>query len=339
MDGLFYYYKSKIDNQEMPKNLIDISSLINTRIKSIKSNLAKMVYAEFEENQEILDVALYTLLSGKTYYRSFFIEILGEAFGVSKGNRRFIGTILEIMHNSIIMENCFPEIDNIDYRHDNLACHRKYGQIKTMIVANILNAWCYQLISSYKSVNISNDKRCEIIHILSKLVGKSGDYGNQMMKIILKNRGVIYKDEIIRITKQDLSSLFTAGAECIFILSNINNYEKQQIKLYLTNLFHLFEIYNNVTNSINISDDNILEQAKIIKQQAIISIDNIINNNKKNKKVISEYSFQKMKDFVEYNYYNIKKELDNTRLIIEHHYMRTNSSSEQQNIDVRATNN
>ncbi len=314
MDGLFFYYKTTIDDQEVPKNLIDISYLINARIKSIKSNLAKLVYTEFEENQEMLDISLYTLLSGKTYYRSFFVEILGEAFGVSKGVRRFIGTILEIMHNSVIMENCFPEIDNSNYRHNNLSCHAKYGQTKTMIVSNILNSWCYQLIASYKGVNISNDKRCEIVHIISNGVGKCGSYGNQMMKVILKQRGIIYKDEIIRITKQDLSSLFIAGAECIFLLSNVNNYAKQQIKLYLTNLFNLFELYNNIVNTINITD-NTLEQARIIKQQAIKSIDNIITNSKNNKKDIEEDKFKKLKDFVEYNYYNIKKEFYKVMLV------------------------
>lgn len=310
MDGLFYYHNSEKDKQGIPQNLIEISSLIEARTKTIKSNLSKLAYADFDDNKDILDIILYTFSSGKTYYRSFFVEILGEAFDVTKGKRRFIGTILEILHNSIIMENYFPEIDNVDYRHNKLTCHRKYSQIQTMIVSNILTAWVYQLIASYKDVNISNDKRCEIISILSKSVGKGGDYGNQMMKILLKKRGIIYKDEIIRITKQDLSSLFTAGADCIFLLSNIDDYEKQQIRLYLTNLFNLFEIYNNINNSININYD-ILEQAKIIKQQAIKSIDNILINAKKSKKDVNECKFQKMKDFIEYNYFNIEIEFDN----------------------------
>lgn len=296
MDGLFDRF-NVTEDQNIPNNLIEISSLIKVRTKTTKANLIKLANHEFNENSETYKIISYALMSENTYYRSFFVEILGKALNVPTGKRRFIGTLLEILHCSINIINDFPEIDNNYYRNNNLSCHLKYDKTQTIIASNLMNAWVFNLITGYKDVKLTKSERCDIANIISKNIGNTGNIGNQMMKVILKKKGYAYKDEITRIKKIHYLSLFSAGGQCIELLANTTKQQNDNIKIYINNLISLFEIYDNLTDCLN-TDRLILENAKLIAEQSKKAISSISDNN-----VI----YQNMYDFIDYNFYNIEK--------------------------------
>ena len=294
MDNICYDTTGEIDNKNIPDEFIEITSLMRLRKKKMKGNLAKIVHSEFDDFNELSEIIEYALMSGRSYYHSFFTEIIGETCGVSEGKRRFLGSMFEMMYNYFEMQNNVSELDNIEYRNSKPTCQKKYGVGKTIVASNAILSLIYKLITDSDVIKLSSKDRCKIISILTKYSGKNGLAGGQILNIISKNKK-LYDDELTRMQRLKISSLFFAIFECIEVLSEMNDKQKKGLKTYVENFCHLLEIYEKIKQNDKSTIDGLIKRAEIIKNQSIKAIKNIGIDNKK------------LNDFINYNHYILNK--------------------------------
>ena len=299
MDNICFDKTDEIDNKNIPDEFIEITGLMRLRKKKMKGNLAKIIHNEFDDFSDLSEIVEYAVMSGKSYYHSFFAEILGESCKVSEEKRRFLGAIFEMMYNYFEMQNDISDFENVEYRNKKITCQKKYGVGKTIIASNAILSLIYKLIADNKMLKISSKDKCRIISILTKYSGKNGLTGGQMLKIMTKNKK-LYEDELTRIHKLRNSSIYLAIFECFEILSELNEKQIKGLKVYVDNFCHLLEIYEKIQQNDKSKIEGLMKRAEIIRNQSTKIIKNIEIDNKK------------LNDFMNFNYYlidNVAKKL------------------------------
>lgn len=296
MSGFYLNSENQIDNQNIPDEFVEITTELRLHRKQVRGQLAKIVH-EFcneEQDAEIGEIMEYALMSGETYYRSFFARIVGEALGLSTAKSLFIGEIIEMVHHYSTMQNNLPEFDNDDFRHSRQTCHRKYGASKTIIASNALNAMIYQFITNCDKVKISKSTRCDLVSVISKYSGKDGICGGQMMSLCNKNK-LMYSDEVTRLKKLKQSVLLNAAIDCLFLLSDCSAKEKKSIKTFSNGVCSMFNIYDKMQNK-DANKEELLESAELLRDQIVSSL-----------KIFDERA-KKMITFARYYYFCLQKQ-------------------------------
>ena len=272
MSGFYLNSENQIDNQNVPDEFVEITTELRLHRKQVRGLLAKIVH-EFcneEQDAEIGEIMEYALMSGETYYRSFFARIVGEALGLSSAKSLFIGEIIEMVHHYSTMQNNLPEFDNDDFRHSRQTCHKKYGASKTIIASNALDAMIYQFITNCDKVKISKSTRCDLVSVISKYSGKDGICGGQMMSLCNKNKPM-YSDEMTRLKKLKQSVLLNAAIDCLFLLSDCSAKEKKAIKTFSNCICSMFNIYDKMQNR-ELNKEELLESAELLRDQIVSSL-------------------------------------------------------------------
>ncbi len=290
MSGFYLNSENQIDNKNVPDEFVEITTELRLHRKQVRGLLAKIVH-EFcneEQDAEIGEIMEYALMSGETYYRSFFSKIIGETLGLNTAKSLFVGEIIEMIHHHSVMQNNLPEFDNDDFRHSRQTCHRKYGTSKTIIASNALNALTYQFITNNEKVKISKSMRCDIVSVISKYIGKDGICGGQMMSVCNKSK-IMYSDEMTRLKKLNQSVLLNAALDCLFLMSDCSAKEKKAIKNYSNGICSMFNIYDKIQNK-DLNKDELLESAKLLQEQTVSSL-NIFGDRAKKMINFARYYF------------------------------------------------
>lgn len=296
---MYYDLDDNIDNQNIPDEFIEITSLLKVHKKNVRKKMLKLLHQNFNEDcedskKQLMDIMEYAIFSGGKHYRSFFVELLGKMFDINLAKSLFVGSIIEMMHNYIIMQTAMPELENDDYRHNRESCHKKFGSAQTIVASNTLYSLIMEIITSNGSVKLNNDIRCQIVKIIAKYSGKDGIGGGQMMKLLFKKKQ-LENDEKTRIRKLKINSLFLAGAECIEIIANVNEKQKQSLKTYISNLCNLMNTYEEIYKTEDEGTINeLLNKSKMFCEQGKKSISKIENSNL-------------LVSFLQYNNYCIEK--------------------------------
>ncbi len=289
---------NEYNNIDVPKEYVEIARQIKLNRILMQKRMLKLLYQNFNENcekskQELMEIMEYVISSEGKYYRSFFVNILGEALGVNKARTFFTGSIIEMLHSYILMQSAIPDIENNDYRYNQESCHRKFGVDKTIIASSALITLIMEMITSSDSVKISSNTRCELIKIIAKYSGKDGISGGQMMRILLKKKNKCTQDEVNRIKKLKINSLFSAGAECIELLADTTDEQNIAIKNYINNFCNLINLYEELDEKCKNSKE-LLKRAKLLMSQGCASISKIPNN-------------EKLVSFIKYNNFCLEK--------------------------------
>ena len=271
-----------IDNIDIPDEFIEIASLLKLNKKQVKKQMVRIINDDYEEEQDesgkkITEIINYAVFLGGKYYRSFFINILGEALCVKKTIISFIATILELLHCQALMQNALPYMENEDYRYSNATCHKRFGNSETIIASNILISMIIEMIIENKEINY--EVKCKIIAIITKHIGKNGINGGQMIKLMMKKKDNISHDEEIRMKKLKLNSLFIAGAECLELLAKTTEAQNKNIAIYILNFCNLMNMYKQIMKDKNHVQEN-LERIKLICDQGIKGIRKIKDSEK-----------------------------------------------------------
>ena len=297
MDTIYCNNSNQIDNNNIPDEFVEITSLMRLRNRKMKGNLAKIIHTEFENNNEFLaEIIENAVMSGNNYYISFFTEILGESCNVGEAKRRFIGAILEMLNIHFEIQDCITNIDEYNDKNEQNICRfvNKYGYSKSIIASNTILSFVFQILSNSAFIKLSRRNRCELIEIITKHIGKDGIEEGQMLKILCKNKQA-YEDEKTRINKLKISSLYLASSEIIEkFAENLTERQIQSIKNYVNNLYNVFDIYKKIKTETNENKiEGLLKRLEIVKKQA-------------NKQAINAgRNHGKLVDFINYNCYII----------------------------------
>ena len=281
----------EIDNQNVPVEFVEISSLMKLHIKSVRKKMMRIIHRELNEEQDetgekIREIMEYAVFLNKRHFRSFFTALLAESFGLAEDKTIFVVSAIELMYSHYIMQNAMPDFENDDYIGGKETCHKKFGKDKTIIASNALFSLVFHSISN--NDKLTRDERCKIISIISKYSGRDGVCGGDMMKVLMKKKKN-RNDEIIRMQKLRVKAFYDAGMECVVALAGIDEATAKSLRLYLTSYYSLLEAYKKISSASS-SSEELFEKAKLSAKQAKQQLSRLKIDRKRLVKLI-DYTF------------------------------------------------
>ncbi|MCC6934023.1 MAG: polyprenyl synthetase family protein [Deltaproteobacteria bacterium] len=141
---------------------------IDNNIKGLReffeADLAKFLH-QMHDDTRLWQACDYCLTAPGKRIRPVLTLMVGQMIGVPLEKLINYSAAIEFLHNSSLVHDDLPGIDNDDYRRGRLTCHKQYDEGTAILAGDALIVLAYQLIC-YDS-HISNDQKQILVNILS----------------------------------------------------------------------------------------------------------------------------------------------------------------------------
>ena len=181
----------------LPNWYTDYKKLIETSIeKYLDTYLAIPMWIPLDDFKDIVKYAF----SGGKKLRSilaleFYLTLSGRDFSDLKTDDDIIKLCIAIesVHAFSLVHDDMPCMDNDELRRGELTVWKKYGEYKAVLVGDMLNILCFELLSDIKDARISR----ELTKLISHSIGFYGMIGGQVEDMYFENKIEELSEEIL----------------------------------------------------------------------------------------------------------------------------------------------
>ncbi|MFJ7951822.1 polyprenyl synthetase family protein [Lysinibacillus sp. NPDC096418] len=123
---------------------------------------------------------LYSLEAGGKRIRPLFVLAVSELYGKGKQDAFIVGAVIEMIHTYSLIHDDLPSMDNDDYRRGKLTNHKVFGDALAILAGDALNTFAFGVLAR---MDLSAEKRIELVNLLSVAAGAEGMVGGQVLDI------------------------------------------------------------------------------------------------------------------------------------------------------------
>lgn len=123
---------------------------------------------------------MYSLKAGGKRIRPLFVLAVLELYGKDKQDAFIVGAVIEMIHTYSLIHDDLPSMDNDDFRRGKLTNHKVFGDGLATLAGDALNTLAFGVLAR---MNISAEKRIELVELLSVAAGAEGMVGGQVLDI------------------------------------------------------------------------------------------------------------------------------------------------------------
>ena len=154
-------------------NFTSYKQLFNKNLENI---LKKQI-----DSDSLYGMVMYALNGGKRLRPILSIDICLKIGGKLDDVINF-AVAIELIHNSSLIIDDLPCMDNDNYRRNKLSFHRKYSEYKAQIVSNVMVNIALKLIY-YNFRNLEQSQLTIIVNSIVKNLGVLGAAGGQLIDL------------------------------------------------------------------------------------------------------------------------------------------------------------
>ena len=180
-------------------------------------------------DNKLYEAMKYGLFSGGKMIRSYLVHSACKIFDISKKDYLPIAAAVECVHSYSLIHDDLPSMDNDDFRRGKESTHKAYGEFTAILAGSSLLTMAFEIISNSK-IDISHEKKIEIVHALSSCSGHLGIAGGQFFDLSLKKEKVD-KDNIIDMQNKKTGALMGFCVEVAPILADKKDLREKFKKL------------------------------------------------------------------------------------------------------------
>ncbi|MGJ8680857.1 (2E,6E)-farnesyl diphosphate synthase [Paraglaciecola sp.] len=162
----------------------------------VDSNLTQRINVLPDHAIKLKEAMLYALLIGGKRMRPFLVYATGEMLGVSTEDLHGPAMAIEAIHAYSLIHDDLPAMDDDDLRRGHPTCHIKFDEATAILAGDALQTLAFEILCDYSMS--ANNKRIELVKILSQASGYQGMCGGQAMDLAATNK---------QINQQQLESL------------------------------------------------------------------------------------------------------------------------------------
>lgn len=147
------------------------------------SQVEETMYAiveSIEAPSNLKESMLYSLKAGGKRIRPLFVLAVLELYGKDKQDALIVGAVIEMIHTYSLIHDDLPSMDNDDYRRGKLTNHKVFGDALATLAGDALNTLAFGVIAR---MNLSAEKRIELVELLSVAAGAEGMVGGQVLDV------------------------------------------------------------------------------------------------------------------------------------------------------------
>ena len=180
-------------------------------------------------DNKLYEAMKYGLFSGGKMIRSYLVHSACKIFDISEKDYLPIAAAVECVHSYSLIHDDLPSMDNDDFRRGKKSTHKAYGEFTAILAGSSLLTMAFEIISNSK-IDISHEKKIEIVHALSSCSGHLGIAGGQFFDLSLKKEKVD-KDNIIDMQNKKTGALMGFCVEVAPILADKKDLREKFKKL------------------------------------------------------------------------------------------------------------
>ena len=172
----------------------------------------------------------YSLFPGGKRFRPLLVY--SAAFPVEDRRVYAAAAAVELAHNSSLVHDDLPEVDNSDFRRGKLSVHKKFGAAQAVMVGDALLAKAFELAA---------EAGCETVSILARAMGEDGVAGGQILDL----NGASTLEELYRLYSLKTVSLIKAS---LLIGDSIAGRKREAMGKFGEELGYLFQIVDDISD-------------------------------------------------------------------------------------------
>jgi len=205
----------------MPQSNNNIQILAQELRERVDQRLAQLI-GSTDANHNLSPALQYALLASGKRVRPLICLMSATCLGGRLEDAIDPACAIEMIHTASLIVDDLPCMDDAEMRRGKLACHRRFGEATTVLVALELMSLAYRVMS--EAPNLTNARQVQLVQLLARAVGVEGLIGGQERDLAAEND----KDphaadtgQVMDIHELKTGALFIAAAESGAIVAGL----------------------------------------------------------------------------------------------------------------------
>ncbi|MCF2948212.1 (2E,6E)-farnesyl diphosphate synthase [Paraglaciecola aquimarina] len=222
-------------------NLVQYQQAIKNRVDS---NLTQQINSLPDHAESLKQAMLYALLIGGKRMRPFLVYAAGEMLGVSAEDLNGPAMAIEAIHAYSLIHDDLPAMDDDELRRGHPTCHIKFDEATAILAGDALQTLAFEILCDY-SMSQEN-KRIELVKILSKASGFHGMCGGQAMDLAATDKQ-ISQQQLESLHSKKTGALLIACVEmAIALAADISEQNKQYLLKFAQTIGLAFQVQDDI---------------------------------------------------------------------------------------------
>ncbi len=115
---------------------------------------------------ELSESMRYSVLAGGKRFRPMLTYMTTRAFGVNLDRADSSACAVELIHAYSLIHDDLPVMDDDDIRHNQPACHKKFGEARAILAGDGLQALAFEVLAH--DARICSQTRIKLLKLLTK---------------------------------------------------------------------------------------------------------------------------------------------------------------------------
>jgi geranylgeranyl diphosphate synthase type II len=227
----------------------NIQLLVDDLRKRIDFRLEQIVDADAASNN-LKDPLKYALLAPGKRLRPLICIISAQCFGSDIDDAIDPACAIEMIHTASLIIDDLPCMDNAQMRRGRPACHARYGEATTILVALELLSLGYRVMS--EAPNLTNGQRNRLVQVLARAVGLGGLIGGQESDLAAAGKpspDATDSHKVMHIHELKTGALFVAAGESGCIVAGLKGDQLIPIRDFSARLGLAYQAFDDLLDA------------------------------------------------------------------------------------------
>jgi len=191
---------------------------------------------------DLKESMLYSLKAGGKRIRPLFVLAVLELYRENLQDGLIVGSVIEIIHTYSLIHDDLPSMDNDDFRRGKPTNHKVYGEALATLAGDALNTLAFGILAR---MNISAEKRIELVQLLSVAAGAEGMVGGQVLDMEGEQRQLNLA-ELEQVHVNKTGALLRFSIEAGAVLADVSEQVRATLKEYAHHIGLAFQIQDDI---------------------------------------------------------------------------------------------
>ena len=229
---------------------MNLNVFFDNHLPAIERNLVELV-EQIQAPHELKESMLYSLKAGGKRVRPMYVVAVAEMYGISYEDAYKVGAAVEMIHTYSLIHDDLPCMDDDSLRRGKPTNHVVYGEALATLAGDALNTLAFGVLAR---MNISPEKRIELVNMLSVAAGAEGMVGGQILDIEGEKRHLGLK-ELENVHKNKTGALLRFSIEAGAVLANASAEDRAALVNYGHHIGLAFQIQDDILDIIGTSEE------------------------------------------------------------------------------------
>ncbi|PCI72147.1 MAG: (2E,6E)-farnesyl diphosphate synthase [Gammaproteobacteria bacterium] len=216
----------------------------------IQNCLESMLPAETLTPQRLHTAMRYSALTPGKRIRPALVYATGEMFHVEQNLLDAPAVAVELIHAYSLIHDDLPCMDDDDLRRGIPTCHIKFDEATAVLAGDALQTLAFEVLTCATELNVSDQKRLQMLSLLCKASGSIGMGGGQAIDLIMTNKVINDLSDLETLEsmhRMKTGALISVSVELGFVASECEDQVAlSNLRTYSENLGLAFQIKDDI---------------------------------------------------------------------------------------------